>query len=157
MAVQTEVVYPSTAAFSGTGQLDLGPYFVPTVAKLLRVEVHGKVNFEAVTFGTTGVEANFQLWAVQWVAHGAAAANIVTTADGPNFPIRQQLGDQESRVAWAPSTAISAVMIGYPLVGEWAGQLPIGNDIDLYLSLRPPQAVSINNENVIASLRFWWA
>lgn len=137
--------------------MNLGPYFVPSVSKLLRVEVNGKINFQAEIFGNTSVQANFQLWAVQWVLHGVAAADVVTTADGPNWLIRQQVGSQESRVAWAPDTDTAAVLSGYPLVASWAGQLPIGADIDLWLSARAPTGVTIANQNLFASLRFWWS
>lgn len=137
--------------------MNLGPYFVPSVDKLIRAEVNGKINFQAEAFGSSSVQANFQLWAVQWVPHGTSAADVVTTSDGPNWLIRQQVGSQESRVTWSPNTDTSAVLSGYPLVASWAGQLPIGADIDLWLSARAPTGVTIANQNLFASLRFWWS
>lgn len=157
MSTQTEVVYPSTSAFSGTGQLDMGPYFVPLVNTLLRAEVRGKLNFQAVSFGSTGVEANTQLWAVQWVSHGSPPNDVVTTADGPHWLIREQVGHDESRAVWAPSTALNDAMIGYGTKAEWAGQLAIGASIDLYLSMRAPTGFSVPNFNYFGSLRFWWS
>ena len=156
MAPQVEVVYPSTSAFSGTGQLNLGPYFVPSVVKLLRAEVRGKINFQGAAVTSAGVEANFQLWAVQWVPHTAAPADCIVTADGPNWLIREQVGSQESRVGWEPSTGTAAYLAGYPLKADWAGQLLISGDIDLWLSLQAPTGVGIANQNLFASLRFWW-
>lgn len=156
MAVQTEVVYPSTAAFSGTGQLDLGPYFVPSVNKLLRLELHAKRNVQIVLFGSTSVEENIELYAVQWVPHGGAPANCVTTADGVNWLIRRQAGDQETRFAWSNATADGYASATVVLEGCWAGQLLIGGDIDLYLSMRSPTGAGIGNCNVFGSIRFWW-
>lgn len=157
MSTQTEVVYPSTSAFSGTAQLNMGPYLVPDVVTLLRAEVRGKLNFQTVTYGSTGVEANTQLWAVQWVAHGSPPADVVTTADGPNWLIREQVGHDETRAMWSPSSNTSALMSGYGTKAEWAGQLPINASIDLYLSMRAPTGFSVPNFNYFGSLRFWWA
>lgn len=151
-----EVVYPSTSAFSGTGQLDMGPFFVPDVNWLLRLEVHGKINFQGTLFGASSVNANFQLWAAQWVTHGSAPANIVTAPDGAGWLLRQQTGTNETHDCYAPSTDTAAMFNTYPLEGDWAGQVAIGTDIDLWLSLRPPTGVSISNQNVFASMRFWW-
>lgn len=157
MSTQVEVVYPSTSAFSSAAQLNLGPYFVPSVRKLLRAEVHGQINFQGVTLGVASVLANFQLWAVQWVPHTAAPADCVTTADGPNWLVRQQVGTDDLVTSWTPSTNVAAVLVTAGLEGSWAGQLPIGGDIDLWLSAKAPTGVVIPNMNLFASLRFWWS
>lgn len=156
MATQVEVVYPSTSSFSGTSQLNLGPYALPTVATFLRLEVRGRVNYQGVVIPANGVEANTPLWAVQWVPHGNSPADCVTTADGPNWLIRQQLGTGETRVTWSPTTSNGVYLAGDPTVAEWAGQLIIGAAIDLYFSMRAPTGVSVANLNYFGSLRFWW-
>ncbi len=159
MATQVEVTYPSTGAFSGTGQLDLGPFFVPDVQTLLRAEVRGNVNFQGVGIGPSSVYANFQLWAVQWAPHGSAPSDIVTTADGPfnGFLIREQLYWQALSLGWTPDTSSAASLQSAVVRGEWAGQLALGFDIDLWLSFNPPTGAGIANQNVFASLRFWWS
>lgn len=158
MATQVEVVYPSTTAFTGPAQLDLGPFYVPTVATFLRAEVRGRINYEVVTYGAgAGVQENLQLWAVQWVPHGSSPANIVTTADGPNWLIREQLGTGETTAAWTPNTGSSVVLQTASIRSEWAGQLIIGAGIDLYMSVAPPTGIASANANLYASLRFWWA
>jgi hypothetical protein len=157
MSVQTEVVYPSVSSFSSSAQLNIGPYFVPSVNKLLRVEAHGQINFQGVVLGSSSVFANFQLWAVQWVPHTAAPADCITTADGPNWLVRQQVGSEDLTTSWAPSTNNAAVLVTAGIVGSWAGQLPIGGDIDLWLSAKAPTGVVIPNMNLFASLRFWWS
>lgn len=156
MTTLVEVVYPSTSSFSGTSQLNLGPYFVPDVKRLLRAEVHGAVNFQGATISVSSVVANFQLWAVQWVPHGSSPADIVTTADGDQWLMRQQLGQDDALTTWAPSTDAAALLASLALNGWWAGQLAINGSIDLYLSLKAPTGASIPNMNLFASLRFWW-
>jgi hypothetical protein len=157
MPTQVQVVYPTTTSFSGSAQLNEGPFLVPTVNTFLRVEVRGKINFAGVAISPTGIENNWQLWGVQWVPHGSPANDVVTTADGPQWFIREQVGSEESRVVWAPSTDVPAYMAGYPLKAEWAGQQQINQSIDLYLSLRAPTGVSIPTMDLYASLRLWWS
>lgn len=156
MTTLVEVVYPSTSAFSGTSQLNLGPYFVPDVKRLLRAEVHGAINFQGATVGTSSVVANLQLWAVQWVPHGTSPSDVVTTADGDQWLIRQQVGRDDLSSTWAPSTDAAGLLTSLALDGWWAGQLAINTSIDLYMSLRAPTGASITNQNLFASLRFWW-
>lgn len=156
MSTLVEVVYPSTSSFSGSSQLNLGPYFVPDVKKLLRAEVHGAINYQGATIAVTSVVANFQLWAVQWVPHGSSPADIVTTADGDNWLIRQQTGQDDLITSWAPSTDDAAQLASLALNGWWAGQLAINTSIDLYMSTRAPTGVPVPNQNLFASLRFWW-
>lgn len=156
MATLAAVVYPSSVSFSGSGQTDLGPYIVPTCQTLIRAEVRGLVNYLGEGFGPTSVYANFLLWAVQWVPHGDPPANIVTQADGLQWLIREQTGTLDQQVAWSPSTADAVVLSSLATVANWGGQLPVNQSVDLYLSFRPPQDVSVSNTNYIGSLRFWW-
>lgn len=157
MSTKAEVVYPSTSSFSGTSQLNLGPYTVPTVGRLLRTEVRGMINVQGSTISVSSVTANFGLWGVQWVPTGNAPSDIVTTADGPQFPIREQVGNKDLITTWAPSTDDAALLFNFGLRSFWAGQLHIGQTIDLYLSLRAPTGASLSNANLFASLRFWWS
>lgn len=151
-----EVVYPNTAAFSGISQLNEGPFFVPSVKRLLRAEVRGAINYQGATISNTSVFGNFQLWSLQWVPHGTPAQDCVTTADGVQWLIRQQIGTSDGAIAWAPSTTAAATLSTNGMHADWAGQLAINGDIDLYLSLRAPTGASIANMNLFASIRFWW-
>jgi hypothetical protein len=153
--VQTE--YPHSAAFSGSGQLDLGPFFISDVGKLLRHEVRGQVNIQGQSLADNAVLGNLLLYAVQWVPHGDSPSNIVTTVDGPQFPIREQMGTIDTLTAWAPTADVGAVLIGYGMRSFWAGQLPVNQSVDLYLSVRTPDGSSQPNSNLIASLRTWWS
>jgi hypothetical protein len=157
VVTQIATVYPTTASFSGTAQLNEGPFLVPTVNTLLRVEVRGKINFAGFVTGPGGTENNWQLWGVQLVPHGSPANDVVTNADGSNWLIREQIGSQETRVVWTPETNNAQYIAAYPLKAAWGGQLPINASIDLYLSLRAPSGASIPTMDLYASLRFWWS
>lgn len=157
MTIQTEVVYPSVSSFSSSAQLNIGPFGIPFVKTLLRLEARGQVNFQGVPLAANGVHANFQLWAVQWVPATAAPADCITTADGPNWLIREQTGTHDTTSNWAPTSGPGVDIITYGLKAEWAGQLPIGGAIDLWLSAKAPTGVVVPNMNLFASLRFWWS
>lgn len=156
MQTLVATVYPSTSAYSGSGQLDIGPFGIPDPIRLIRAEVRGQANLQGQPIAYNSVSANFPLWAVQWVDSGAGPNNIVTTADGLAWLIREQLGHQDTITSFAPATDTAGSLISYGLDADWAGQTSIGRTIDLWLSFRPPTGVSIPNMNVFASLRFWW-
>lgn len=157
MGIQVAVVYPSVSSFSSSAQLNIGPFGIPFVNKLLRAEVRGQVNFQGVPLAANGVHANFQLWAVQWVEAGTAPGDCITTADGLNWLIREQMGTQDTTSNWAPTSGPGVDIISYGLKAEWGGQIPIGRSIDLWLSSRAPTGVVVPNMNLFASLRFWWS
>ena len=157
MPTEQQVEYPSTSAFSGSSQLDLGPFFISDVGKLLRHEVRGQVNFQGASVTDMGVAANTALWAVQWVPHGDSPSNIVTTIDGPQFPIREQMGTTDLSPIWAPTADAAAVLASFGLYSFWAGQLVVNQSIDLYLSVKAPNGASLPNANLFASLRTWWS
>lgn len=156
MPYRVAVVYPSQSFAGGTGQHDIGGFEVPTASRLFRVEVHGKVNFAGVSVPAGSIEANWLLWAVQFVPHGVSPSNILTTADGPEWLIRQQTGDQESRVSWSPTTGNGEYLAGYPLDAFWAGQYPSLSDFDLWISVSPPSGANVGAFNINCSIRFWW-
>lgn len=157
MATMTQVEYPSSAAFSGTAQVDFGPFFISNVNKLLRHEVRGQVNTQGAVVAPGSVFENAILWAVQWVPAGNSPSDIVTTIDGPQFPIREQLGSDAVIAAWSPATANGEILGTLGLRSFWAGQLVVGQSIDLYLSLKTPNGSAIQNSNLFASLRTWWS
>lgn len=157
MSTAVQVEYPSNSAFSGSSQVNIGPFFISDVNKLLRHEVRGQVNFQAESVSDMIVIANLGLWAVQWVPTGDSPSDIVSTVDGPQFPIREQMGTKDLISTWAPTADAAALMVSYGLVSFWAGQLPVGRSIDLYLSVKPPSGTGLGNANLFASLRTWWS
>lgn len=157
MATLTEVVYPSTSSFSGTGQLNLGPYNNGSTQVLIRAEVNGVMNYQTVVMTHPTVLVALPLWALQWVPHTAAPADAVTTADGPNWLIREQVCHDDLQSTWAPSTSSGVLVASTILKGSWAGQLVIGSPIDLWLSIKSPSGLGLGNFNFFGTIRWWWA
>lgn len=156
MATQVEVVYPSIAAFNSNLLLSFGPYSSGFVNKLLRAEVNGRINYQAVAIGGASVEANFQMWGLQWVSHGSPALDPVTAPDGRQWLMREQVSGGNTRAAWAPNTATADSLRCDGVHGKWAGQLLIVDNLDLYLVMRAPTGVVIDNMNFFGSIRWWW-
>lgn len=157
MPINVQTEYPSVSSFSGTSQLNIGPFFISSVGKLLRHEVRGQLNAQGQTISGTSVSANTALWAVQWVPHGNSPSNIISTVDGPQFPIREQLGTTDKDLTWAPTTGGADTLGSWGLRSFWAGQLVINQSIDLYLCVNTPTGIGLANCNLFASLRTWWA
>jgi len=156
VTAQKQVVYPSTGAFSGTSQLNLGPFTAGPVFKLLQARLRGQVNFQGATLGATSVLANVILYGVQYGVHGFTPADVVTSAYDATWLIRQQLGHSDFITSWAPPTSSAPVIASLGLEGWWAGQQYINSTIDYYLSLRAPTGVAVANFNLYGSIEIWF-
>ncbi len=145
--------YPS---FSGTSQLDLGPFFVGFVNKFYKVQVHGACNFQGAVYGSSSVAANFLGWGVQQVPHTAAAEDLITSADSETWFIRRQTGQNDQTKVWSPDSNNAAVLTTQATTDDWAGQLAIGGDTDLWVSFASTTGAAVGNMNTFGTVRLWW-
>lgn len=143
-------------AFSGTSQLNLGPFFIGFVNKLYKVQVRGQVNYQGVTLGSSSVLANFLAWGLLWVPHTAAATDVITSADDETWISRRQTGDDDYPVEIAPSSGTSGVLLTNAINDDWAGQLAIAQDADLWMCFKSSTGASISNLNTFGTVRLWW-
>lgn len=143
-------------AFSGSSQLNLGPFFVGHVNKFFRVEIRGELNYQGAVVGSSGVFANFPAWGVQQVPHTAAAEDVITSFDSETWFARRQTGSNDVGVAWAPDTDNAAVLASVALSEDWAGQLAVGLDTDIWVSFKSATGASVPNFNVFGTVRLWW-
>lgn len=147
----------SNPTWLSSAQLNIGPYAVGSVTTLLRAEIRGKVNFQAVALSALSVEANWLMFGLQWVLHGAAPLDVITSADGDHWLVRERIGDTGSAAAWAPSSDVFGYIKGYHMGADWAGQIPIGSIIDFYVSFNSAEGVVVPNYNTFGSIRSWWS
>lgn len=157
MTLNKEVVYPSIASFNSNLLLSFGPYDSGTVVKLFRAEVRGKINYQGELIGSTTVEANFQVWGLQWVSHGSAALDPVTSTDDDHWLIREQVIGGTTRAVWSNATTDAYSLKGDTISADWSGQLLVSDHIDLYLVMRAPTGVTIDNMNFFGTIRWWWS
>jgi hypothetical protein len=146
----------SNSAYSGSAQLNIGPFFIGFVEKIYKMEVRGQTNIQGVVVNSSSVRANFAVFAVQKVPHGAPAANIITTADSEDFFVRRQTGSNDVFSTFAPSTDTAADLVTYSTADDWAGQLAIGADTDLWVSFVASTGVVLSNFNTFGTVRLWW-
>lgn len=143
-------------SYSGSAQLNIGPFFIGFLEKIYRMEVRGAANAQGVVLASSSVEANFLAWAVQKVPHTAAAADMITTADSEDWFVRRQAGLNDTSTAWSPSTNNAAVLVSLGLTEDWAGQLAVGADTDLWVSFKASTGVVLPNFNTFGTIRLWW-
>ena len=146
----------NTASFSGTGQLNIGPFFVGFVEKFYRVEIRGEMNYQGASLTDTGVLANFPAWGVQQVPHTAAGEDVITSFDGYTWFARRQTGCLDYITSWAPTTDTAAVIAGVAMTEDWAGQLAIGGDTDIWVSIKTATGAALSNFNTFGTVRLWW-
>lgn len=148
--------YWKQSAFSGTTQLDLGPFDIGVVNKLFKAEANGQVNVQAQAIGSSGVTSNELTWAVYWVPHGNPSLNIITTFDSDTFLIRRQTGSEDNYTTWAPSTATGVMNQTLATVDRWAGQLFLNQHADLWISMVTSTGAGWSNSNTFGTVRLWW-
>jgi len=147
----------STDAFSGSGQLNEGPFHVGTVTKFFRFEVNGEMNFQGASLADTGVLSNGGAWGLQQVPHGADSEDVISSTDNDTWLIRRQIGSQDVLTSWAPTSDVGAILVSSVVEGSWAGQLAIGADTDVYLSVKNSVGGSLSNFNTFGTIRLWWS
>lgn len=147
----------STSSFTGSAQLNEGAFFIGNVNKLFRAEVRGLINYQGVVLASTGVNANFPAWGLQQIPHGNAAQDVITSGDNDSWLCRQQTGLGDTNSSWAPSSSNGANLVTNAIQGEWAGQLAIGANTDVFLSIKSSTGASLSNLNTFGTIRLWWA
>jgi hypothetical protein len=145
-----------TSSFSGSGQLNMGPFFVGFVEKFYKFEVNGQINFQGSAISVASVLANPIVFGVQQVPHTAAGEDIITSFDSETWLVRRQTGSQDLVTTWAPSTDTAAVLGSLATRDRWAGQLAIGGDTDLWVSMKTSNGSSTGNINTFGTVRLWW-
>lgn len=147
----------STSSFSGTAQLNEGPFFVGNVNKFFRAEVRGQVNYQIPNIATGSVTANLLAWGLQQVPHTNAALDVITSPDSDSWMMRRQTGQEDTSATWAPASSQGAIVTSYAVIDDWAGQLAIGGNTDMFLVLKTSTGQTIPNVNTFGTIRVWWA
>jgi len=147
----------STDSFSGASQLNEGPFHVGTVTKFLRAEVRGNINYQGASLADNGIFANYAAWGLQQIPHGDAALDVYTDTDSDTWLMRRQTGSQDVVPAYAPTTDVGAFFVSNTVADDWAGQLAIGADTDMYLVIKATEGNSLASLNTFGTIRVWWS
>jgi hypothetical protein len=127
---------------SPTNDYQVGPFNVSGFGKLLAARVRGSLQGGYTTNTVSGLLiSNGIQWGLQWVDHGVTPINILTDSNDPRW---LRIGQRESlTVHEVFDNAITSVEIGslYTITFDWYGQMPMGPNIDFYVSVGVPVIV----------------
>jgi hypothetical protein len=138
-----------------TTQFDQGPWVVGAIDKVVGALVRGSLSYDIATESTSTTIVEPIMWGLQWVHHGAASLDIVSSVDGLQWLFREHLVPSGWKAVWAPSTDTAAVAVDLPLKQDWYGQLPVNDTVDFYLSFGNAYALSADNYIINATAQLY--
>ena len=126
--------YADNIGTTDTGH-QYGPFNLGFCGKMLHIVASIEITGPGFTLGSTAFLQNGIVWGLQWTTHGgsplALPANLFQTSF---FWGRSVWHDSFSGVAWAPSTDTGAYLFQGQTSEDWRGNLPIFQNIDLYVT-----------------------
>jgi hypothetical protein len=139
-------------------QLNVGPLHPGAVAAIYKAHVHGNMSFQSFNAAVPWQEVMDVQWGFQYVPHGSAPTDILTSASDDHWLWRHAIATKNdlSR-AFAPSTASGVIQSTFSLIDTFRGQgnRP-GADIDVYLSFRDLFGLTSTAFQVIGTIDFYY-
>lgn len=134
MSINQASFYDSNVTSLDNGH-QYGPFNLGTANKLLHVTADLSIGIPGGSIAPGAMLSFGILWGFQWVPHGNSPFTLPADAFEPNFLWATMAAkDFNSPYVWAPDTA-DAEGLGFNSIrGEWRGQLPINQDIDVYVT-----------------------
>lgn len=112
-----------------------GPYNLGSCNKLLHVTASLSTSYPGVTVASNFTITFGILWGFQWVPHGNSPLALPAAAFEANFLWAEYAAhDKASDLAWTPAANTASFSTLTTVTREWRGQLPINQNIDLYLT-----------------------
>jgi hypothetical protein len=123
---------------------NIGPYNLGSCTKLLRVRCGLTIAPGEGTLTAGQIAIDAFIWGVQWVPHGNSPLSLPADAFEANFLWAETVHtDWAFTALWAPATDTAAAFGAETVGKDWRAQLPIGQDIDLYVSAT--STISVGN------------
>lgn len=127
--------YGDNTASPDTGH-QFGPYNLGTCFKMLSVVCDLAISI--VPSGPLNPDVVLEsgdMWGVQWVTHGDSPLALPAfTYDQGFFWAESTWADSISNIFWTPAADTGSASALRTIHQEWHGQLPINQDIDLYVT-----------------------
>lgn len=112
-----------------------GPLNLGTVGKLFSVKMNGSAASPLVTLGSASALLNASVFGLQWGAAGFTPNDPIAGGDAFNWLALGGLTFGPQVIVWAPTTANGYGLAGNPISYGWAGQLYVGQNVDVYFSM----------------------
>ena len=126
--------FRTTGSYAAT--FNQGPWNIGTPYKVFHVKLTGSIYAGFTTFASTAfVIDNPSLWGVQMIAHGGTPLNLVGGANDTRWLGQGALQLDEENVALDDTITNFNYAIQTTLNWELYCQLPVGIDVDFYLSI----------------------
>jgi hypothetical protein len=155
--VRTIFYFDNTFAGGGV-QRDVGPLHPGSVNRVFRAACRGELSLQSFTPGSSFNTQNDLLWGLQWVNHGSAPLDVLTSAVDDHWFWRHALTlTNDVTRTWAPSSATGVVQGSDPLHDEYRGQyIKPAADIDLFISIRASFGLLTGTFIMLGSVEFAW-
>lgn len=134
MALNNASFFGDNLSSPDTGH-QYGPYNLGSCGKLLHVTATLSHSYPGVTLASNGTLSFGILWGLQWVPHGNSPLTLPADAFEPSFLWAEYAAyDKASDLAWTPAANSASFSTLTTVSKEWRGQLPINQNIDLYVT-----------------------
>lgn len=136
--VAKNIFYFDNTFAGATTQRDIGPLHVGPCNRVFRARCRGELSLQSFNPAVPFTTENDLVWGLQWVAHGAAPLDVLTSAVDDHWFFRRAftLTNDVSR-GWGPSSVTGTVQGSDPMNDEYRGQsIKPAGDIDMFISFR---------------------
>lgn len=146
--------YFNNTSSTPSTQLDIGPFNIGTVNRFFKAYCHGNMSFTSFTTAAHWMEVQDMLWGMQYVDHGSAPTNVLTSTSDNHWLWRRTVAmNTDLSRPFAPATDSVEIQSTFALIETYRNQ---GNkpeaDIDVYLSFRSIFGLTSDTYQVIGSI-----
>lgn len=126
--------FRTTGTYEAT--FDQGPWNVGTINKLFHVKLSGSIYAGLTDIPASSFQIdNPSLWGVQMIAHGGTPLDLVVGANDYRWLGQGALQLGEESIAIDATVTGINYAIQTTLNWEFFGQMPVGIDVDFYLTI----------------------
>ena len=149
--------FDNTFASAGTQQ-NIGPFHPGTVGQIVRAQVNGALSGQSSGVGPTYVVNNDLAWGLNWVPHGGAALDVLTSTPTDQWLWRHAVWQKSDLTrSWSPTTAAGEVQDTYSLFEEYQSQaIRPSADIDFWISIRSSFGTTVGPILMVGTFNLWW-
>lgn len=134
-----------------------GPWNIGTINKLFHVKLSGSIFAGFTSFSSTGfLLDNSTVWGVQMIAHGGSPLDLISGANDYRWLGQGALDLGEETIELDTTIANFNYAIQASLGWEFFGQMPVGIDVDFYLSIANAWGISSESWAVGGEIQVDW-
>lgn len=133
MTFERAVFFFSDGTTANTGK-QYGPFEIPAIGRLLRLEVRGTLVYEPGTWASSSSFVEPAVFGAQSGVHGYTPLDPVSQAGNPDWYDHHALLPTSAIASFSPSTDTAEKYTVHPIELNWQGYQPLNVDTDFYFS-----------------------